>query len=114
LQQTAALAAGKQNKFWQFTELFYRQQGSETDAYVTESFLDGLARQITGLNFAQWKAARNDPSLASQVTSQQNTGRQIGVSGTPTLIFQGPKGQAVASQAVPTYQQLEQKVQQVA
>jgi protein-disulfide isomerase len=112
-QQVAALAAGKQNLFWQFTELFYRQQGSETDPYVTESFLDGIARQVSGLNFAQWKAARGDAKLTRQVTSEQNTARQIGVSGTPTLVFKGPKGQAVPSSAVPTYAQLEQAIKQV-
>jgi protein-disulfide isomerase len=113
LQQAAALAAGKQNKFWQFVELFYRQQESESDAYVTESFLDGLARQVTGLNFAQWKAARNDPNLTTEVSSQQSTGQQIGVSGTPTLIFKGPKGQAAANAAVPTYAQLQSTIKQV-
>jgi protein-disulfide isomerase len=112
-QQVAALAAGKQNKFWQFTELFYRQQESETDAYVTESFLDGIARQVTGLNFAQWQAARNDSNLNNQLNSQENTAQQIGVSGTPTLIFKGPKGQAVANAAVPSYAQLEKAIKQV-
>jgi protein-disulfide isomerase len=113
LQQVAALAAGEQNKFWQFAELFYHQQGSEQNAYVTEAYLDGLARQVPGLNFAQWKSARSNPNLSAEVTSQQNTGRQIGVSGTPTLIFRGPKGQAVPSSAVPTYAQLEQAIKQV-
>ena len=113
-QQVAALAAGKQDKFWQFTELFYRQQEAETNAYVTEPFLDGLARQVTGLNLAQWKAARNDPNLASQVTSEQNQGRAIGVSGTPTLVFKGPKGQAVANATVPSYAQLQAALKQVA
>jgi protein-disulfide isomerase len=112
-QQAAALAAGKQNKFWQFTELFYHEQGDETNAYVTEAYLDGLAHQIPGLNFAAWKAARNDPTLTAQVTSQQNAARTVGVSGTPTLIFKGPKGQAVPNAAVPTYAQLQSAMKQV-
>jgi protein-disulfide isomerase len=112
VQQAAALAAGKQARFWQFTELFYRQQGSEEDAYVTEAFLTGLARQA-GVNIAQWKTARNDPNLTAEVTSQQNGGKKIGVSGTPTLVFQGPKGQAVPNSAVPTYAQLQQAIKQV-
>jgi protein-disulfide isomerase len=113
LQQSAALAAGQQNKFWQFTELFYRQQESEEDAYVTEPFLDGLAREVTGLSFATWKSAKANPNLTAQVTSQQNTGKTIGVSGTPTLIFKGPKGQAVPNAAVPTYAQLQSAIKQV-
>jgi len=112
LQQAAALAAGKQNKFWQFTELFYHEQGDEADAYVTESYLDGLARQVSGLNFAAWKTARNDPSLTTEVTSQQNAAGQIGVDATPTLIFKGPKGQT-AIQSAATYAQVEQAVKQV-
>jgi protein-disulfide isomerase len=112
-QQAAALAAGKQNKFWQFTELFYHQQEDETKAYVTDSFLQGLAKQVTGLNVAAWNTARTDPNLTAQVNSQQKTGQSIGVSGTPTLIFKGPKGQAAANSAVPTYAQLQNSIKQV-
>jgi protein-disulfide isomerase len=112
-QQVAGLAAGKQNKFWQYTELFYREQGQENTAYVSDKYLQGLAAQITGLNLSQWQADRNDSSLTNQVNADQNTARQIGVSGTPTLIFKGPKGQAVASSAVPTYADLEKSIKQV-
>ena len=49
-QQVAALAAGKQNKMWDFIELFYHEQGEEDSGYVTESYLQGLAQQVPGLN----------------------------------------------------------------
>ena len=112
-QQVAGLAAGKQSKFWYYTELFYRQQGQENTNYVTENYLQGLAKQISGLNLTQWQTDRNDSTLTSQVNSDQATARQIGVSGTPTLIFQGPKGQATPNAGVPTYAQLEQAIKQV-
>jgi protein-disulfide isomerase len=112
-QQVAGLAAGKQSKFWQYTELFYREQGQEDTNYVTENYLQGLAKQIPGLNLATWQSDRNDASLNSQVNSDQSQARALGVSGTPTLIFKGPKGQAVANSAVPTYAQLEQSIKQV-
>src|SRR5271166_1555338 len=35
-QQIAALAAGKQNKMWNFVELFYHEQGKENTEYVNE------------------------------------------------------------------------------
>jgi protein-disulfide isomerase len=113
VQQSAALAAGKQNKFWQFAELFYHEQGDETDAYVTASYLNGLAKQVTGLNFAQWQTDRKDPNLTAEVSAQQKAGQTIGVSGTPTLIFKGPKGQTAANAAVPTYAQLQSSIKQV-
>jgi protein-disulfide isomerase len=112
-QQVAGLSAGKQNLFWQYTELFYHEQGTEDSGYVTESYLQGLAKQIPTLNFASWMSGRNDPNLTAQVGSDQASARQLGVSGTPTLIFAGPKGQAAASQAVPTYAQLESVIKQV-
>ena len=112
-QQVAGLAAGKQSKFWNYTELFYRQQGQEGTGYVTENFLQGLAKQIPALNLSTWQTDRNDANLTSQVNSDQSQARSLGVSGTPTLIFQGPKGQTVANAAVPSYAQLEAAVKQV-
>ena len=112
-QQVAGLAAGKQNRFWQYTELFYRQQGQEGSGYVNEAFLTSLARQTTGLNVSTWQSDRSDPTLNNQVNSDQNDAKTAGVSGTPTLIFQGPKGQAAASAAVPSYAQLQQAIKQV-
>jgi protein-disulfide isomerase len=112
-QQVAGLAAGKQNLFWQYTELFYHEQGTEDSGYVTESYLQGLAKQIPALNFAAWQTARSDPSLTAQVGSDQASARQLGVNGTPTLIFAGPKGEQAASQAVPTYAELESVIKQV-
>ena len=107
------LSAGEQSKFWQFTELFYHEQGQEDTTYVNENYLQGLAKQIPGLNLTTWQSDRNNASLTSQVNSDQSTARSIGVSGTPTLIFKGPKGQAVPNSAVPTYAQLQQAIKQV-
>ena len=64
-QQVAGLAAGKQKKFWNYTELFYHQQGQEKTTYVTENYLQGLAKQIPGLNLTTWQTDRNDQSLAT-------------------------------------------------
>ena len=113
-QQVAALAAGKQNHFWDYVELFYRQQGAEGTGYVTDSYLTGLANQIPGLNIGAWRGARNDSSLVSQVQSDQQAVTAAAVQGTPTLIFQGPRGKAQTSQSVPSYAQLEQAIRSVA
>jgi protein-disulfide isomerase len=111
-QQVAGLAAGKQNKFWQYTELFYREQGQEDTGYVNEAYLTALARQTTGLNLTTWQSDRNDSSLTNQVSSDQHAGKTIGVTGTPTLVFQGPKGETGMSE-VASYAQLQQAIKQV-
>jgi len=112
-QQVAALAAGNQQRFWNYTELFYHQQGQEGTAYANETFLTGLAKQIPGLNQTKWQADRSAPALLSQVLAEGQAGSAAGVQGTPTLDFQGPKGKVRASQAVPTYAQLQQSIKQV-
>ena len=113
-QQVAGLAAGKQEKFWQYTELFYRQQGQEDTGYVNEAYLTALARQVIGMNLTTWQSDRNDASLTSQIASDQTDAKNAGVSGTPQLIFQGPTGhQASPPESVPTYSELQQAIKQV-
>jgi protein-disulfide isomerase len=112
-QQVAALAAGKQSRFWNYAELFYRQQGAEGSGYVTEGFLNTLASQIPGLNMSAWKSARNNPALVSQVSADAQAGSAAGVQGTPTLIFEGPKGKTQSPESVPSYGQLQQAIQSV-
>jgi protein-disulfide isomerase len=110
----AALAAGQQQKFWNYTELFYNQQGAEGTGYVTGAYLDGLARQIPGLNVSTWSTARGNPTLAAQVQSDQAQAAAQGFNSTPTLIFQGPKGKLQPPDAVPPYAELQAAIKQVA
>jgi protein-disulfide isomerase len=112
-QQVAALAAGKQNLFWHYMELFYHEQGQEGTGYVTESYLTGLAQQVPGLNVSEWQTARKDPTLAAQVQSDEAAALSAGVRGTPTLVFQGPKGTASPPSGVPSYSDLQQAISQV-
>jgi protein-disulfide isomerase len=91
-QQVAALAAGKQGLFWQYTELFYHEQGDETTRYVTEGYLQELARQIPSLNFSKWMSERTDSTLASQVAADARLATKYGLQGTPTLVVTGRKG----------------------
>jgi protein-disulfide isomerase len=86
-QQIAALAAGKQNLAWYYIELFYHEQGEEDSGYVTESYLQGLAQQVPGLNLPNWSAARNDPALAEQITRDSQTVTQQGFTGTPSFLL---------------------------
>jgi protein-disulfide isomerase len=86
-QQVAALAAGKQNKAWNFIETFYHEQGEEDSGYVTESYLQGLAQQVPGLNLATWTNARSDPTLVTQVTTDAQAANNAGFTGTPSFLI---------------------------
>lgn len=84
-QQVAALAAGKQNLAWHFIELFYHEQGEEDSGYVNESYLQGLASQVPGLNLAAWTAARSEPTYANDVTADAQAANHAGFTGTPSF-----------------------------
>ncbi|HEX4465971.1 MAG TPA: thioredoxin domain-containing protein [Solirubrobacteraceae bacterium] len=84
-QQVAALAAGKQNKMWDYIELFYNEQGEEKTGYVTEAYLQGLAEQVPGLKLSKWSSDRNDNQLIEQVVSDGQAADQAGFTGTPSF-----------------------------
>jgi protein-disulfide isomerase len=97
-QQTAALAAGRQNRMWNFIELFYHEQGRENSGYVTEGFLQGLAQQVPGLNLIAWSVARNDPELAREVSSDERVAVSVGFRATPGFLFANAAGNLRALQ----------------
>jgi protein-disulfide isomerase len=86
-QQVAALAAGKQNRMWDYVELFYHEQGQEDSGYVTENYLQGLAGQISGLNPSKWSSDRSNSALAAQVTSDEQAATAAGFTGTPSFLL---------------------------
>ncbi|HUA12463.1 MAG TPA: thioredoxin domain-containing protein [Solirubrobacteraceae bacterium] len=86
-QQAAALAAGKQDKMWDYVELFYHQQGEEDSGYVTEDFIKGIAKQIDGLDLAKWEEDRKDPAFAAQIEEDANVAAREGFTGTPSFLI---------------------------
>lgn len=56
-QQTAALAAGKQGKLWNFIDVFYRKQGPEFTGYANDAFLHRIAVDA-GLDMQRWSRDR--------------------------------------------------------
>ena len=111
--QTAALAAGNQKKAWNYIELFYHEQGDETNSYVTDKYLSGLAAQVPGLNVSQWGSDRQSSALSSKVTADEQAAAAAGFNSTPTLVVSGPKSQAQPIVGDPTYAQLQSKIQSV-
>lgn len=112
-QQAAAIAAGQQGKEWNYIELFYRQQGSEGTSYVNDSYLNALAQEIPGLNFSQWSSARQQNTLAAQVTADQQAAQAAGFSSTPTIVVKGPKGEAQPIVGDTSYSSLKSAIKSV-
>jgi hypothetical protein len=63
---------------------------------VTMAYLEGLAKQIPGLNYNKWLHDLNsDAAVRSQVSKDNTEGTQLdlGEASTPTIWVDGPKGQ---------------------
>ena len=86
-QQVAAGAAGKQNLGWYYIELFYHEQGKEDSGYVTESFIQNLAKQVPGLDLTQWSADRSDKALEDEVLEGEKAASKNGFTGTPSFLI---------------------------
>ena len=113
VQQAAAYAAGKQQKGWNYIETFYHEQGAENTSYVNTTYLDNIARQVTGLNFATWSKERFDPTLSGQVSTEQTTASGLGINATPAIIVAGPRSQTKPSTSLLDYSQLKSMIKSV-
>jgi hypothetical protein len=82
-QQAAALAAGAQNKLWNYVYTFYHEQGKERTPYVTEGYLDNIARQVPALDIKQWGIDRNADPRIEQVVEEDQQGRVERIHVTP-------------------------------
>jgi protein-disulfide isomerase len=89
----AALAAGEQNRYWQYAQLLFEHQGEENSGYVTDEFLKSQAEDTPGLDVGEWSSDLNASSLTQQLQAAQAKASSAGVNATPTLIFSGPGGQ---------------------
>src|SRR4029077_13700602 len=84
-QQTAALAAGAQDKLWNYIDTFFYEKGKQLTHYVTESYLDGIARQTPGLNLTRWHTDRHTGRREEQTTTEDQSARTIGLHVTPAF-----------------------------
>jgi protein-disulfide isomerase len=79
----AAMAAGKQGKFWEMHDLLFANQKDLNDASYEK-----WAQQI-GLNMSKWKADMNSPEVSAQITADSNEGKAVGANGTPAFFIDG-------------------------
>jgi protein-disulfide isomerase len=79
----AAMAAYKQGKFWEMHDLLFANQQQENDANYEK-----WAQQI-GLDVAKWKADKESPEIAAQITADSDEGKSVGANGTPAFFING-------------------------
>ena len=90
----AAVAAGMQNRGWNYLELFYRNQGEENAGYADDEFLTAVAKASGVKDIAQWEKDRKGKGL-KEVEKTTELAQTYGFSGTPSFAIKGPSTNGV-------------------
>jgi len=97
----AAYAASRQNKLWLFSTITYFNQGDETVDWFDDATARALA-SASGMNVAQFDRDRGSSAASAAVEAVKKEATGLGLTGTPTVFVQGPKG-SKQLQGVPDY-----------
>ena len=83
----AAIAAGKQGKFWEMHDELFRHSGDLSPATIR-----AIAEKLH-LNVAQLETDVNSPAVTEQLDVEVRQGKAAGVRGTPTFFINGRMAQ---------------------
>ena len=83
----AAIAAGAQNRLWQFIDLFYEHQGTENTGYVTDKFIEDIAK-AAGVDTAKLNSDISASFVEEQLATAQSQASKFGINSTPSFLIQ--------------------------
>ena len=98
----AALAAGEQDRGWNYLELFYRNQGKENSEYADDEFLTAVAKGAGVKNIAKWNEERNGSKLTGEVEATTDEAQRLGFTGTPSFAIRGPSTKGIELLGTPS------------
>jgi protein-disulfide isomerase len=108
----AALAAGAQDKGWSFIETFYRNQGEERSGYVTEEFIESIAKGAGVPDMAKFNEERKSGKYKAEVERTTGQAEKFGFSGTPSFAIEGPNSEGLELLGTPETQgELEEAIE---
>jgi len=81
----AALAAGKQGKFWEMHDKLFANQRALTPENIKQFAQD------LGLDMAKFEQDMASPEVQQQIDADMALARQVQVSGTPSLFLNGKR-----------------------
>jgi protein-disulfide isomerase len=79
----AALAAGKQGKFWEIHEKLFANQSELNDTKV-----EAIAGELS-LDMEKFKNDLQDPAIASLIDRDMKEGMKANIQGTPSILVNG-------------------------
>jgi protein-disulfide isomerase len=80
-----ANAAALQDRLWNYTERFFRDQGPENSGYATDTFLERLARQTPGVDVEELSEDLGNEEAEALTRQAERLAMRLQVDGTPSF-----------------------------
>jgi protein-disulfide isomerase len=87
-----AAAAGLQDRLWEFTDLMYRNQGTENSGYVTDAYLRRIAGGA-GLDVGRALTDATGAAVRGQLDAAARQAARFRINSTPSFVLTGAGGQ---------------------
>jgi len=102
----AAIAAGKQNRMFNFAQLLYDNQGTENTGWLSDTMVRSAAKSIPGVDVAQLESDANSGAVSAAAKAFDDKASADNVSSTPTILV-GSRGRTpkVVNLSSPTDEQ---------
>ena len=81
----AALAAGRQGKYWEFHDELFKNYNN-----LSPEKIDEIAKQL-GLNETEFQQDQKNPAFLEQIRQDYEEGIRLGLRGVPTVFINGKK-----------------------
>ena len=106
----AAYAAGEQGKFWEYHDYLFSKQGRPNDGWASKENLRKYA-QAVGLDLVQFDQVLESRKYLPLIQNNFESGKELGVSGTPTFFVIGPDGKGIKIEGPQPYSVFERAVE---
>jgi len=88
----AAIAAGRQNKMFNFAQLLYLNQGIENSGWLDNKLISSAAGGIPGVNVSKLEAGRGAAATSKSATAFDRQAAADAVNVTPTILVGKTRG----------------------
>jgi protein-disulfide isomerase len=109
--RTAALAAGRQNRFFDFAQLAYFNQGAENSGWLDDAFIRAAYSSIPGLDVGSAEQARTESAISQEARRFEAQATADNVTETPTILV-GKAGGKLTEVVSPDVSNLSAAIQQ--
>ena len=106
----AAVAAGEQDREWEFVDMFFRNQDAAPGNNVSTEFLNDIGNSITDLDLGTWRTDMESAEVKDRVEADGTLAADYGlrING-PSIVVEGPGGTKVLQDS-PSQQDVEDAV----